>query len=311
MNLKTPIAFFIFNRPNTTEKVFEAIRQAKPSKLLVVADGPRCDRIGEAEKCLAARVIINSVDWECEILTNYSDVNLGCKHRVSSGLDWVFEKVEEAIILEDDCIPHATFFQFCEELLDRFREDERIMAISGDNFQFGRRYTNDSYYFSRYFHCWGWASWQRAWQNYDVEIRHWPTIRDHHWVQNWSLDFNTAKYWTHIFQSTYEGTINTWDYQFLFACWIQNGLIILPQVNLVTNIGFSEDATNTKKSRSKLANLPVNSIEFPLEHPNFIISNTQADRFTEKYIYNINIFLVIKNKIISYLKILDRLYKLK
>jgi hypothetical protein len=161
-HVNTPIAFFIFNRPDTTARVFEAIRQAQPSKLLVVADGPRSTRPGEAEKCAATRAIIDQVDWECEVLTNYSDVNLGCRHRVSSGLDWVFEQVEEAIILEDDCLPHPTFFRFCEELLEWYRHDHRIVAISGDNFQNGHQSGEFSYYFSRYVHIWGWATWRRG-----------------------------------------------------------------------------------------------------------------------------------------------------
>ena len=152
--LTTPVVFIIFNRPDTTAKVFEAIRQAKPPKLLVIADGARIDKPGEAEKCAAARAIINQVDWQCEVLTNYSNVNLGCRKRVSSGLDWVFEQVEEAIVLEDDCLPHPSFFQYCQELLEKYRDDERIMMISGDNFQFGNETTEYSYYFSRYGHCW-------------------------------------------------------------------------------------------------------------------------------------------------------------
>ena len=131
--LTTPVAFIIFKRPDTTRKVFEEIRRAKPPKLLVIADGPRPNIVGEAEKCAAARAIIDSVDWECEVLKNYSDENLGCKQRVSSGLDWVFDNVEEAIILEDDCLPHPTFFRFCEELLEKYRDDERVMKIDGTN----------------------------------------------------------------------------------------------------------------------------------------------------------------------------------
>ena len=147
--MKTPVAFLIFNRPDTTAKVFEAIRQAKPPKLLVVADGPRSDNPSEAEKCQAAREIIEQVDWECEVLTNYSDVNLGCKTRVSSGLDWVFDNVEEAIILEDDCLPHPSFFPFCEKLLDNYRDDKRIMDIRRNNMQYGPKLPSKVTDFSR------------------------------------------------------------------------------------------------------------------------------------------------------------------
>ncbi|MEW6491011.1 MAG: glycosyltransferase family 2 protein, partial [Cyanobacteriota bacterium] len=164
--MKTPVVFIIFNRPDTTQKVFEAIRQAHPPLLFVIADGPRPNKPGEDQKCAATRAIIDQVDWDCEVLTNYSEINLGCERRVSSGLNWVFDTVEEAIILEDDCLPHPTFFSFCEELLDYYRNDQRVMVITGQNVQFGRKRTDYTYYFSRYNHCWGWASWRRAWRSY-------------------------------------------------------------------------------------------------------------------------------------------------
>ena len=294
--LTTPVAFLIFNRPDTTARVFEAIRQAKPPKLLVVADGPRPDRPDDVEKCKAARAIIDGVDWDCEVLTNYSDANLGCKNRVSSGLDWVFETVEEAIILEDDCLPHSSFFRFCEELLDYYRHDKRIMAISGDNFQFRRRHTEYSYYFSRYTHIWGWASWRRAWQYYDVKMKLWEEIRDGDWLKSILEETKVVKYWTKIFQTAYDDKIDTWDYPWTFACWIQNGLTILPNVNLVSNIGFGEDATHTSSSKSRVANLGVQEMNFPLEHPLFVIRHKQADDFTHKHIFKIPIPSLILQK---------------
>ena len=279
--LKTPVAFFVFNRPDTTERVFEEIRKAKPPVLLVVADGPRSDRPDEAKRCEAVRAIIERVDWECEVLKNYSDVNLGCKQRVSSGLDWVFQNVEQAIILEDDCLPHPTFFRFCEELLEKYRDDERIMAISGDNFQFGRKRTEYSYYFSRYNHCWGWASWSRAWRHYDITMSLWPQIREGDWLKDMLCNPEAVKYWKKIFEITYKGRINSWAYRWTFACWIQGGLSILPNVNLASNIGFGEEATHTM-SKSRLANMPVEVMTFPLQHPPYMIRDTLADEFTQK-----------------------------
>ena len=280
--MKTSVAFLIFNRPNTTQKVFESIRQAKPPKLFVVADGPRKDRDNEAQNCKAVRRIIDQVDWDCQVLTNYSDINLGCKDRVSSGLDWVFEQVEDAIILEDDCIPDPTFFRFCEELLDYYRNDMRIMAISGDNFQFGRKHTSDSYYFSRYIHCWGWATWRRAWQHYDNEMKLWPTIRQGNWLTSVFENPESIKYWHKTFQAVYDQKINSWAYRWAFACWLQSGLTILPNINLISNIGFAIEGTHTKNSRNPLANLPVEKMNFPLRHPSFIMRNIEADDFTEK-----------------------------
>lgn len=283
--LNTAVALIIFNRPDTTEKAFAAIAVVKPPKLLVIADGPRPDRPGEAEKCAVARAIIDLVDWDCEVLKNYSDVNLGCRWRVSSGLDWVFEQVEEAIIVEDDCLPHPTFFRFCEELLEYYRDDERIMVISGNNFQLGRLQNKDSYYFSRYPHCWGWSTWKRSWKYHEVEMKFWPTIRDAKILQYIFQNSHQEKYWQKIFQYTYDEKLSSWNASWTFSCWMQNSLTILPSVNLVSNIGFSEQATHTR-GKSRLANLPVQAMEFPLKHPTFMIRNAQADNFTERIIFS-------------------------
>ena len=285
--LRTPVAFFIFNRPSLTRLVFDAIRQAMPSKLLVIADGPRHHILDEAEKCEKARSIVEEVDWDCEVLTNFSEVNLGCKKRVSSGLDWVFSKVEEAILLEDDCLPHPTFFRFCDELLKKYCNDTRVMAISGNNFQFGRRRTEYDYYFSRYCHCWGWATWQRSWQYYDISMNLWPKIRDDDWLKDMLNNFFEERYRKRLFQAVYDNQIDTWAYQWTFTCWIQSGLTILPQTNLVSNIGFSADSTHTKDARSPLSNMEVNPILFPMKHPEFMIRDFRADRFTWRNLYSL------------------------
>jgi hypothetical protein len=297
--MKTPVAFIMFNRPDTTKRVFEAIRQAKPPKLLVIADGPRVDRPGEAEKCAAARAIINDVDWECEVLTNYSDINLGCKIRVSSGLDWVFSQVEEAIVLEDDCLPHPTFFPFCEELLERYREDTRICAISGQNVQFGRKRTDYSYYFSRYNHCWGWASWRRAWKNFDYDMKLWPFVRDNGWLKDILKDDASVEYWTKILQYVYDGKINSWALRWTLSCWLHNQLSVLSNVNLISNIGFGEESTNTKQSASIFSNMSTDKVEFPLNHPQFMIQDTNADEITQKTLYCTPLNSRIKAKIES------------
>jgi len=278
--LQTPVVFLIFNRPDTTQKVFEVIRQAKPEKLLVVADGPRQDKPEEAEKCKAVRSIIDTVDWDCEVLKNYSDVNLGCKKRVSSGLDWAFGLVEEAIVLEDDCLPDLSFFRFCQELLEKYRHDKRIMAISGDNFQFGRNRTNYSYYFSIYNHCWGWATWRRAWQYYDMQMKLWDKAKQENWLKNVVTNPFARRYWINKFEKTYQGYIDSWAYRWTLACWLQNGLTILPNVNLVSNIGFDTSSTHTKSYKSPFANMSKEAIQFPLNHPPFMFPNKKADNFT-------------------------------
>jgi hypothetical protein len=262
-SLKTSVCFIIFNRPDTTQKVFNVIREAKPPKLLVIADGARLDKEGESELCQQTRAIINQVDWDCEVLTNYSDVNLGCRQRISSSLNWVFEQVEEAIILEDDCLPHPTFFRFCQELLGKYRNEPKIMTVSGQNLQLGQKRRNYSYYFSRYNHCWGWATWRRAWQLNDNEMKLWPKFKDENWLYDVLQDEHVTRHWTSVFQSMYDG-YDTWDYPWLFNCLIHQGLTILPNINLVSNIGFGESATRTKNSGSILANMPVEEMEFPL-----------------------------------------------
>ncbi len=278
--LKTPVTLFLFNRPNTTKRVFDVIRQVKPSKLLLVADGPRADRPGEAEQCAAARAAVEQVDWECDVLKHYADTNLGCMRRVASGLDWVFTTVDEAIILEDDCLPHPTFFRFCEELLEYYRDDERVMHISGDNFLFGRRRTLYSYYFSGHVHVWGWASWRRAWRHYDVTMRRWAELSTGGWLWDLLGDPFQAAHWTRMFDRAARQAIDTWDYQWVFACWMQNGLSILPQVNLVCNIGFNRQGTRTRV-RHPWADLPTQAMEFPLRHPPFLIRDRRADQFTD------------------------------
>ncbi|MBP2629115.1 MAG: hypothetical protein H6Q68_3826 [Firmicutes bacterium] len=295
--LMTPVVFIVFNRPNTTEQVFKEIRNAKPPTLLVIADGPRTDRPGEVEKCTAVRAIIEQVDWDCQVLTNYSDTNLGCRKRVASGLDWVFNIVDEAIILEDDCVPHPTFFCFCQELLKRYRTDERVMTISGNNFQYGRQRTAYSYYFSRYAHLWGWATWRRAWNCYDVDMKLWPEIRDGAWLFDilgstrpeiregqCQIDIRRSirviQYWHNVFEHTYKGRIDTWDYQLVFASWLQNSIHILPNINLVSNIGFGPEATHTKVA-NRCANLSVTGMEYPLYHPQFVIRDGWADDYSQ------------------------------
>ncbi|MEG3986974.1 glycosyltransferase family 2 protein [Microcoleus sp. S28C3] len=297
--IKTPIVFVVFNRVDNTEKVFEAIRQVKPPKLLVIADGPRANKPGEAEKCAAVRAIIDRVDWDCEVLKNYSEINFGCKDRISSGFDWVFNTVEEAIILEDDCLPHPSFFPFCEQLLEHYRDDKRIMSISGVNFQFGRKRTEDSYYFSRFSNCWGWATWRRAWQYYDVEMKLWPQLREAGFLENLLANPQSVKVWDSAFQVSYDGTVNNWFFRWLFTCWVQNGLAIIPEKNLISNIGFGSQATHTSQEDSIYSNMPTEAMTFPLRHPNHAIRNFVADQYTQDTFYDYQPALIrrIKKKI--------------
>lgn len=277
--VETPIVFIIFKRLDTAERVFEVIRQARPSKLFVIADGPRQKNPEEAEKCAAVRALIDRVDWDCEVLKNYSDVNLGCRERFFSGLGWVFDQVEEAIILEDDILTDITFFQFCDELLKRYRHDTRVMSISATNYQVLADRGNYSYSFSYFNSGWGWATWRRAWKPFaDAEIPLWPEVRDHDWLTDILGDRQAAQFWAKVFQSCVDGKYRRgWDYQWRFACWIQSGLCIHPNVNLVRNIGFGTDATNTRDSNDPRAKVAIEKVEFPLQHPEFVIRDTRRD----------------------------------
>jgi hypothetical protein len=299
--LTTPVAFIIFNRPDTTERVFAEIAKARPTKLLVVADGPRENRTGEAEACAATRAVVNRVDWDCEVLTNYADCNLGCKRRVSSGIDWVFENVEEAIILEDDCLPDPTFFRFCQEMLERYRGDERVAMISGDNFLFEKKAIPESYYFSRYLHIWGWASWRRAWKDYDVEIAAWPAIRNSGLIENLFHSRGERDYWLKAFDGVFNGRIDTWDYQWVLSCWLQSRLAIMPEVNLISNIGFGPAATHTTGA-SVCADMATRAIVFPLRHPQHVYPNAIADGITGGGQFTTSFYRRLLNKIKGVIK---------
>lgn len=284
--METPIVLIIFRRPQTTAKLLEALRQVKPKTLFIIADAPRASATGEFEKCRETRQLLENLDWDCQLYKNYSESNLGVFRRVSTGLDWVFSKVERAIILEDDCLPHPSFFPFCEELLARYAEDRRIGSISGNNFQAIQPSCPESYYFSRYHHSWGWATWRRAWDYFDAEMTHWPQARDQHLLRSILEESQALNYWEDIFQKVYEGEIQAWDYRWTLSGWLQSFLNILPSVNLVSNIGFGADASNTLQARHPLANLPIQEIHFPLRHPPFILRNDEADRYTQNTIFS-------------------------
>jgi len=276
-----PVIFLVFNRPELTSRVFAQIRGAKPAKLFVVADGPRLGRPGELEKCQAVRQIVErGVDWPCKLVLDYSETNMGCGRRIYSGITNAFTQVEEAIILEDDCLPDPTFFRFCAELLDRYRNEPRVSVISGDNFQGAGWSCGHSYYFSRYPHCWGWATWRRAWQAYDFEMKDWSAGRDRRqWLKEITGSFVEARFWHKNFEAIRKSEIDTWDHQWTYACWKNRCVSVLPARNLVENLGFGADASHTTGA-AKPGNGPASGMPFPLLHPEEIIPDRAADRHT-------------------------------
>lgn len=294
--MKTPVVFIIFNRPDVTQRVFDAIRRARPPQLLLISDGPRGLRPGEQEKVTQVRQIVENIDWECEIFKNYSDLNLGCKNRVSSGISWAFSIVEEAIILEDDCLPHPDFFQFCEELLIRYRDEPRIAQICGANHLHTQPQGDDSYYFSKYNNIWGWASWRRAWRHYDVSMTHWADARRSNPFTSWLGSWKANRYWSQIFDQVHAGKIDTWDYQWMFACWMNQLLSIVPKNNMISNLGFGPDATHTLE-KNRFAEQSTESLSIPLKHPQCIKINEQADYLAESIEYSGSWFQFFKREI--------------
>jgi hypothetical protein len=280
----TPILFLIFNREDTTQKVFEAIRQQKPKYLYVAADGARKHKQCESQTCQRVRDIIK-VDWDCELKTLFRDENLGCKMAVSSAITWFFENVEQGIILEDDCLPDPSFFPYCEELLNKYKDDTRIGHIGGDNFLPNSIEKGISYDFCLYSHIWGWATWRRVWKNYDVHFSFWYEQKEKR-----SFLFCNKRdeiYWSSFISDALSNKsgINTWDTQYLLTLRLQNQLSIYPTVNLVTNIGLGNpNATHIVKTNKKRS-VPVSSIHFPLKHPQYVLRNKKLDNTTTKKMF--------------------------
>lgn len=242
--LTTPVLFLVFNRLDTTKKVFEEIRKAKPKKLFVAADGPRNEK--EKIKTEAVRkYILGNVDWSCKVKTLFREKNLGCKCAVSSAITWYFENVEQGIILEDDCLPSQSFFRFCQEMLEKYKDDERIMQISGTNVE-GVSKTEENYFFARAFNAWGWATWRRAWSKYDLEMKEFLKIKKNKKIKYENVPFRGFK-GRRLYKLLKLNKIDTWDYQWIYSCLINSSKCVVPKVNLVENLGLS-GGTHTNNS---------------------------------------------------------------
>lgn len=280
--LKTAVLFLVFNRLDTTKQVFESIRQAKPPRLYVAADGARESRDGEKEKVEDVRnYVLNNIDWECEVKTLFREENLGCKIAVSSAITWFFNNEEMGIILEDDCYPTQSFFWFCEELLERYKDVENIYLISGDGRATSKINIKHDYSFVKYSLIWGWASWRRVWNQYDVKMPDWDK-RKSNMIKNLSINKDTKRYWQHALQNVHDGKIDTWDYQFAYLLFKNYGMCIVPKINFISNVGFGSDATHTTDSNCKNANIPHFNIAFPLNHPADITLNDRLEKFYDE-----------------------------
>ena len=283
--ITTPVVLFIFNRPDTTKRVFEEIRKAEPERLFVIADGPRQNVERDKELCKLTRGITQNIDWDCKVTRDYAVENYGLRKRVSSGLTQMFNSVDEAIILEDDCIPHQSFFPFCQELLETYHDEKKVMMISGNNFFDELRIKEYSYHFSSFNHIWGWATWKRAWHLYNDEMEDWPNLREGDFLSNILQDDVSVNYYKTIFQEVYENKINSWAYRWLYSMLRKDGLSIVPSKNLVTNIGFGTEATNAISNSHHTANIIAEEIEFPLKHPPITERDLEADMYATKILH--------------------------
>ncbi len=304
---QSPLLFLIFNRHDTTLTVFEKIRQYRPAKLYIAADGARENVWGEKEKCEDLKTkLLASVDWPCEVKTLFRTTNLGCKIAISSAIDWFFEHEEMGIILEDDCLPNPSFFVFCNTLLLQYKDDERIMQISGNNFQFGKTWGEASYYFSNYSHIWGWATWRRAWKLNSLSQELYEEFLKSNQINYLFHTSGERSFWLDHFKKVYNNKIDTWDAQWQISTWMQHGLCVLPNINLVTNIGFNASASRTKDASNKLANLKAKELDEKIRHPAHVINNYMADLNTYHKAYKFSLkarlflgFISLKNKLFN------------
>ncbi|MDB4922631.1 nucleotide-diphospho-sugar transferase [Mucilaginibacter sp.] len=273
---KSAVLFVIFNRPKTTRKVFEQIRIAKPSRLYIAADAPRPDYPNDSPLCKQTRSIVKNIDWDCEVKTLFNKKNAGCRNGVSAAITWFFNNEEEGIILEDDCLPANSFFKFCDTLLEKYRDDTRIRHITGCNLQQGKKWGDSTYYFSNRTHVWGWASWKRVWKDYDLSLNKYDDREIRERLQNIYEDPLVVESWLNIFNDAKAGKINSWAYPLDFVNFFNNGLVVIPNENLISNIGFGVSATNTLQEENEYANLPLSEIDEIID-PVFILPDKQAD----------------------------------
>lgn len=300
MSYNVPILLVIFNRSEITEQVFNRIKEIKPKYLYIAADAPRDNIVGEKEKCEQTRKIVELIDWECDVKRNYADINMGADKRMATAIDWFFSNVEEGIIFEDDCLPGESFFSFCEQMLEKYRDNDKIMHISGDNFQFGKTKIETDYYYSYYAQTWGWATWRRAWQKFDWQINTWPDFLHANKINNIFKDKKQKKYWLKFLQAIYEKKYNFWDAKWMFAVWQNNGLAVIPRKNLISNIGYGNDATHTRV-QSKLANVKCEKLTIT-NSPKDIIANTTADKVTFANYYETSLLNKLVYKLVHLLR---------
>lgn len=302
MTYSVPILVIAFNRPEPTLGLLQILRRLQPTRLYLAFDGPRADKPSDVERCETVRNLCrNGIDWPCQAFWLIRDRNLGCRFAVSSAIDWFFEHESEGVILEDDIHPILGFFGYCAELLDRYRYDTRVGAIAGNNHQSGLPVDGSSYYFSIYSHCWGWATWRRAWLKYHQSAPLWPSFRDQGWLRQIG-GAGFEKRWRFLINQVYYGEVDAWDILWQLACWQQGFLTCLPAQEQVVNVGFDRDATHTLDERSPLQS--PRELPLPLSHPDIILASKSFDKITFNRLYRRNISMDLKRRFLKLLRLL-------
>lgn len=278
----TPLLILAFNRPDHTRQLISALRAIRPAIVYCSQDGPRSGNTRDRAACQAVTQVWDEIDWPCERHLLIRKRNLGCQQAVSQAITWFFKHVEAGIILEDDCIPHPTFFSYCQELLHHYADDTRIMHISGNSFLSTQR---DGYRFSQYPHCWGWATWRRAWILFDPTLPNWEDLNQQQLILSRFSSPISRLFWKRMFSGVAKKQIDSWAIPWVYTLWINHGLSILPNRNLVTNIGFGADSTHTPDARSALAGRQAFAYHFPIKHPHCMIQDLQADAADQAFVY--------------------------
>ena len=295
MQLTTPILFLTYKRFDTAKKVFDSIKKAQPKKLYFVSNAPKNNDFEEYKKISKVRSLVDQIDWDCNVITLFREEYLDVKQSITNSIDWFFLLEEKGIILEDDCVPVQSFYTFCQDLLSYYENDNEVYSIGGCCFFEDLNLPENEYRFSKHAYIWGWATWRRAWKKYDLKMSQWPNYKNTKSFKSIFRNKLIRYYWINIFNSVYRGQINTWDYQWVYSVWLNNGITIIPNRNLITNIGFGNDSNFTNDKNSIEANMKVSEVKFPLKHIDNKIINSIDQKYVEKYIYRITFWSFIKS----------------
>lgn len=261
MSFSIPILILAWKRPEKLKLLILKLKSAKPNKIYVSIDGPNNDRLCIKKVKETKDIIDKEINWKCSLSKNYETKNIGCKNAVSKGISWLFRFEEYGIILEEDCIPDLSFLLFAEAMLNKYKKDKSVFTITGDCFVKNSNKYKETYYYSKYPHCWGWATWKDRWDNFDSEIKFWPLLKQSKKWKRIHPNLLERIYWNKIMDRVFKNEIDSWAYPWAGSIWNKEGKTVTPMLNLVTNLGFEEDGTHTLDKKSKLGNKPVYEIK--------------------------------------------------